>query len=126
MLTWAPLGAVDELEVEHHRLAVAGEAGGQPMFDLDHVERFVTFRALGLAYFGARKRRDERFRYDPGDLDLRRLRHVRGQDTVGDQEHVGVKPGPFMARPHLSHDSVDRDLIAGRQDPVERDDVVKL
>ena len=49
MLTWAPRGAVEELEVAVDRLAVAREAGGELALHLVEVEREVALGALGAA-----------------------------------------------------------------------------
>ena len=120
------LRAVDEVEVEDDRLAVAREPGGQPALDGGEVERLVALGVDGPPHLGPRQRRHERLRHDAGHLDLGRLGDLGGEDAVGDQEDVAVEAGAFVARPHLADDAVDRHLLAGRQDAVGGDDVVEL
>ena len=91
------LGAVDEVEVEDHRLAVAGEPGRQPALDVGEVERLVALGVDRPADLGARQRRHERLRHDPGHLHHRRLGDLGRQHAVGDQEHVGVEARALVA-----------------------------
>ena len=120
------LGPVDEIEIEHHRLAVPGQAGRHPALDGGEVESFVTLGVDGPPHLGARQRRDERLRHDAGDLHLRRLDDLGREDPVGDQEHVGVEPGALVPGPHLADDPVDRHPLAVGQGAVDGDHVVEL
>ena len=55
-----------------------------------------------------------------------RLGHLTGEDAIRNEEDVGVEPGTLMAGTHLPNDPVDRDLLSGRKNPVERDNVIQL
>ena len=120
------LGAVDEVDIEVHRLAVAAEPGGQAPGDLVVVQRGRPLVADGAADLGAGQRRDEHLRHDPGDLDQRRLGDLRRQPPVGDEEHVALEPGPLVAGAHLGDDPIDLEHLPGGQDAIDGDDVVEL
>ena len=97
-------GAVDELEVDVHRVAVAAEADRQSVGHLVEVQR-----ELALAP-------DARRTAEPGSggtihLGIDACGHDLGgfdalgrQHAVVDEEYVGVEPSALVAGPHLGDD----------------------
>ena len=128
MLTWAPAGAVEEVEVEVQRLVVAGEPGRQPPLHPVEEQRLGRARRPSPVRTGVPgQRRHEHLGLEPGGLHQRRLADLGRQHAVGDEEHVAVEAGALVAGPDLRDDAVDahRARPSG-QGPLEGDDVVEL
>ena len=121
-------GAVEELEVEVHRLVVAGEPDGQrpaPCRRRTAPGRARRRSALRTGSPGSGGHED--LGLEAGGLHLRRLADLGRQHAVGDEEHVAVEAGALVAGPHLGDDAVDaRPAPPVGQRPLERDDVVEL
>ena len=119
-------GAVEEVEVQHDPLPVAGQAGRQLTVHLVEEQGLVPVGAGRLDDGLAGQRRDEHLGFEPGGQHLRRLRHLGGQHAVLDQEHVRVEPRALVARTDLADEAVDPHRLTARRGAFERDDVVEL
>ena len=117
---------VEEFEVDVEGLVLPGEAYREPPLHAVEEEGPVAGVAFGSGHRLARPGRHEDLRLEPGGGDFGRLRNLGGEDSVGDQEDVGVEAGAFVAGAHLRDHAVDADGLTGGQDPLQGHDVVEL
>ena len=120
------LGAVEEVEVDVDRLAVAAAPGHQLALHVVVVQRRIPLRAHRPADLRARQRWHEDLRHHPGDLHHCGLRHLGRQQPVGDEEHVALEASPLVPGPHLPDDAVEAELLAGGKDAIQRQHIVEL
>ena len=118
--------AVDELDVEEERSAVAAEADRQLLLHLVEVERVVALVVRGPSHFGTRQRRHEHLGLDAGGHHLRRLDDLGRQHALLDEEDVGLEARALVARAHLRHDTRQRHRFTPRHRTLGDDDVVEL
>ena len=100
-------GAVEEVDVEIDRLAVARQAGRQPPGHPIEVERLVAILAPGALGRTAGQRRHEDLRLEPGGHDERRLADLGRQDAPLHEERVRVEGQALVARTDLLDDAAD-------------------
>ena len=110
MLTWAPPGAVEEVEVGEDGLPVAREPDRDLPLHAVEEEGFVAAEAGGPPHLLSRPRGHEDLRLDARHLHVGGLGHRGGQDPLLDQEHVGVEPRPLVAGPNEVDDAEETDL----------------
>ena len=118
-------GAVEELQVDVDRFAVAAEADRQLAVHLVEVQRLLALVAGCAAGRLAGPRRHVALRLDPGGGDLRDLLDRGRQHAVGDQEDVRAETGALVPGRDLGDDAGDRhradagDVADGDHDVVE-------
>ena len=120
------LRAVEEVDIDVHGLAVAGQPCRQAARDLVETEGAIALGARCPLDLVTRPGRHEHLRLEPGGLHLRRLAHLRRQHALGDEEDVAVEADALVTGPHLGHDAVDPHDLAVRKDAIEGHDVVEL
>ena len=119
-------GAVEELEVEEDRRAVAAHAERQLVVHLVEVQRLRALVPGGPADDLAGPRRDVHLGLDPGGGDLGDLLHLRGQHAVADEEHVRAEARALVPGPHLGDDAGGHHRPASGHRAHGDDDVVEL
>jgi hypothetical protein len=121
-----PPAAVEEVGVEEERRAVAPDADRQPAAHPVEAQGSIASLAMGPVRHGAGRGRHVDLGLDPGDRDLRRLLHHRGQHAVGDGEDVGLERGTLVPGADRRHDAGDRHGAAVGQLALRHDDIVEL
>ena len=120
-------GAVEELEVQVQRHAVAAEPDRQARLHLVEEQRDVAFVARRAPDLGAGRGRHEHLGIEAGGEHLGGLDVLAREHAVGDEEHVGVEAGALLAGAHLGDDARERHrLVAARDVALAHDDVVEL
>src|SRR5829696_9187221 len=94
-------GAVEKLQVDVDRLAVATHADGHLGRHLVEVERLVPLGARRPGGKAAGQRRYVALRVDPGGRYLGHLLQVSRQHTVRDEEDVGAERGALVPGTNL-------------------------
>ena len=104
------LGAVEEVEVHQHRLAVAREADRQGARHGVLVEGHGPVGAAGPPHRRAGMGGHPALGLHPDHLDLGRADQLAGHDPLGDDRGVGGERRALEAREALGDDAVGRDL----------------
>ena len=107
--------AVEELEVEIEALAVAREAGREPVLHPVEEQRLVAIGAGGAPHLVARARRHEHLGLEPRGHHHAGFGHLGRELPVLDQEHVAVEASSFVAGANLGDDAVDPDRLGRRR-----------
>ena len=118
--------AVEELEVDPKRVAVAGDTDREASLHLVEEQGALALFVFGDAHRLAGTWRHEHLGLESRRGDLGGLRDLGGKDPVFDQEDIGVEPGTFVTCDHLAHRPVHADQLTRGEHPLQGDDVVEL
>ena len=121
-----PARAVQEVEVEEDRLAVAGQAGRNATLHLVEVQGLVAVLPPGAEGRQPRERRDEYFGLEACGHDLSGNGGVDRQHALVDQEDVGVERGALVPGPGVLDDARDPHHPPPRHVRVDDHRVVEL
>ena len=122
----SPTPAVYELEVDEERIARARKTDGKSLLHPVEEESAIAVCAGCDVHLLAGLRRYKDLGLKAGGRDLGGFEDFSRQQTLLDQEDVGVEASSLVAGPDLGHDPVDADDLPVGKRPLQGDHIVQL